>query len=123
MNQDAFDPDYIKIVDLDTLTETADFITLHVPLIDSTRDLFNANRIAKMKKNARLINVARGGIVNEQDLAHALNKGIIAGAAIDVFVSEEGKLDKNLILSKEKKYLILDPLDGTLSYVKKLNYF
>ena len=88
LTQDDFDPSHLKIVDLDTLTRESDFITLHVPLVKDTKDLFNVDRFKMMKKTARIINVARGGIINESDLAHALIHGIIAGAAIDVFENE-----------------------------------
>ena len=88
VNQDMFRENEIKIVDLDTLTETADFITLHVPLNEHTRDLFNYDRLCRMKSSARIINVARGGIINEMDLAKAVRDQKIGGAAIDVFTSE-----------------------------------
>ena len=88
MNINKFNPQEIKIVDLDNLTKNADYITVHVPLNDSTRDLFNYEQLIKMKPNARIVNVARGGIINEVDLAKVLNEGKIAGAAIDVFTSE-----------------------------------
>ena len=88
VNQSMFDPEKIKIVDIDELTSESDFITLHVPLIDATRDLFNLERLKIMKPTSRIINVARGGIINEKDLSVALNEDIIAGAAIDVFVKE-----------------------------------
>ena len=88
VSQDMFSEEDIKIVDLDTLTEMADFITVHVPLNDQTRDLFDYNRLCKMKYSARIINVARGGIINEPDLARAVSEEKIAGAAIDVFTSE-----------------------------------
>ena len=73
---------------------------------DSTRNLFNYDKIVKMKKSARLINVARGGIINENDLSKALNEEKIAGAAIDVFEPEPPdftspifKLDKNIVFT------------------------
>ena len=88
VNQDMFDSDTIKIVDIDELTVSSDFITLHVPLIDSTRGLFNIDRLKKMKPTSRIINVARGGIIDEKDLSRALNSDVIAGAAIDVFEKE-----------------------------------
>lgn len=72
----------------DELLASADFITLHVPLNELTRDLFSEKQIGKMKKSAFLINTARGSIVNERDLAKALKEGKIAGAAIDVFDAE-----------------------------------
>ena len=64
VNQDMFDPEKVKIIDIDELTEFSDFITLHVPLIDSTRGLFNLDRLKKMKSTARIINVARGAIID-----------------------------------------------------------
>ena len=75
-------------VDLATLITTADVISLHVPLVDVTRDMFNDERIAAMKSGAILINTARGGIIDEAALAAALKSGHLGGAAIDVFASE-----------------------------------
>ena len=74
--------------DLATLITTADVISLHVPLVDATRNMFNAERIAAMKPGAILINTARGGIIDEAALAAALKSGHLGGAAIDVFASE-----------------------------------
>ncbi|MEN0617081.1 phosphoglycerate dehydrogenase [Klebsiella indica] len=78
----------IEYVSLDTLTERSDFITLHIPLTSGTEGLFSAPRLNQMKKGAFLINVSRGGIVNEQDLYDALSCGHLAGAAADVFAHE-----------------------------------
>lgn len=78
----------VEFVSLDRLTEESDFITLHTPLTDETRNLFEAARLRRMKKSAFLINVSRGGVVNEEDLFQALQDGVIAGAAADVFVAE-----------------------------------
>jgi (S)-sulfolactate dehydrogenase len=72
----------------DALLSRADVISLHIPLTDSTRGLFGAQRIAAMKPDAVLINTARGGIVDELALAQALRNGHLAGAAIDVFETE-----------------------------------
>ena len=74
--------------DVDDLVARCDFLTVHTPLNDYTRDLINADRMAKMKPGARLINCARGGIINEADLADAIESGHIGGAALDVFTSE-----------------------------------
>jgi (S)-sulfolactate dehydrogenase len=73
---------------LDGLITMADVISLHVPLVDGTRNLFDARRIASMKRGAVLINSARGGIVDEVALAAALRSGALGGAAIDVFAAE-----------------------------------
>ena len=73
---------------LDELVAQADVISLHVPLVDATRNLFDATRIQTMKRGAVLINTARGGIVDEAALAAALKSGHLGGAAIDVFGSE-----------------------------------
>lgn len=78
----------VEFVALDQLTEQSDFITLHTPLTDQTRNLFDAARLKRMKKSAFLINVSRGGVVNEQDLYQALADNVIAGAAADVFDQE-----------------------------------
>jgi D-3-phosphoglycerate dehydrogenase len=77
--------------DLDTLIAESDYVTLHCPLIDKTRNLIDAGRIARMKRGARLINCARGGLVDEGALAAALESGHLAGAALDVFLQEPPK--------------------------------
>ena len=73
---------------LEELLAWADVVSIHCPLNERTRDLIGAEELAKMKPSAVIINVARGGIINEQALADALNEGIIRGAALDVFSSE-----------------------------------
>ncbi|EIC85915.1 phosphoglycerate dehydrogenase [Serratia sp. M24T3] len=78
----------VQFVSLDQLTEQSDFITLHTPLTDETRNLFDTARLKQMKKSAFLINVSRGGVVNESDLYDALSDNVIAGAAADVFEQE-----------------------------------
>jgi (S)-sulfolactate dehydrogenase len=75
-------------VSLDELIAIADVVSLHVPLVDATRNLFNAQRIAAMKRGAILINTARGGIIDDVALAAALKGGHLGGAAIDVFANE-----------------------------------
>jgi (S)-sulfolactate dehydrogenase len=84
----AFSSSGVRGVTLDQLIAAADVISLHVPLVDSTRNLFDARRIASMKPGAVLINSARGGIVDEVALAAALKSGALGGAAIDVFDKE-----------------------------------
>ena len=95
-----FNQDEVQMVELDYLVANSEFITLHLPINDNTRDLFNYSRIKQMKKTARLINVARGGIINENDLSKALNEELIAGAAIDVFVEEPLSASHELIKCK-----------------------
>ena len=97
VNQDVFDTEKVSLVDLEILCSESDYITLHLPLLDSTRGLFNSELFSKMKSSCRIINVARGGIIDEIDLAHALNDNIIKGAAIDVFDNEPISLDNPLV--------------------------
>ncbi len=78
----------VEKVELDEMLSKADFITLHVPLTDKTRNIIDADAITKMKDGVRIINCARGGLVVEEDLVAALNSGKVAGAAFDVFESE-----------------------------------
>ena len=81
-------PAYIEQTDLATLLSRSDLIVLHCPLNDSTRDLIGKEALSLMKPTTVLINLARGPVVKAQDLADALNEGVIAGAALDVFDKE-----------------------------------
>ena len=81
----------IEKVDLDQLLARADFLTVHTPLNDHTRNLIDAAALARAKPGLRLINCARGGIVDEAALADALRSGRVAGAALDVFVEEPAR--------------------------------
>ncbi len=83
--------------DVDEIVTRCDYITVHTPLDDGTRGLINAARIAKMRKGVRIINCARGGIVDESALAEALQSGHVAGAALDVFVEEPPPADHPLL--------------------------
>lgn len=74
--------------DLDTLLQSSDYVSLHVPLLDSTRHMINAERISKMKKTACIINTSRGGTIDEDALYEALKEGRLGGAALDVFEEE-----------------------------------
>ena len=78
----------VELVDLDTLYRRADFITVHVPLTKDTRGLIGAAELARMKDGVRLVNCARGGIIDEAALAAAVQTGKVAGAALDVFDRE-----------------------------------
>jgi len=77
-----------KLVEMDTLLRDSDYITLHIPKTPETANLINAESIAKMKPTVRIINCARGGIIDEAAIASAVSEGRIAGAALDVFESE-----------------------------------
>ncbi|NNK77899.1 MAG: phosphoglycerate dehydrogenase [Litoreibacter sp.] len=78
----------VRKVELDELLEASDFITFHVPLTDKTRNLLSRENIAKLKPGVRIVNCARGGLVDEEALAEALQDGRVAGAAFDVFAEE-----------------------------------
>ena len=93
-------------VDFDTLLKESDFLTLHAPLTEKTREVINKKSLSLMKKSAFLINTARGLLVNEQDVRDALDNGIIAGYAADV-VSEEPMKSNNPLLGA--KNCILTP--------------
>jgi len=78
----------IEATDLDTLLDSSDYVCLHLPLNDETRGMFGAETLGKMKPGARLVSVARGGLVDEQALLAALESGHLSGAALDVFTQE-----------------------------------
>ena len=88
LTQDKADKMGVEKVDLDSLLKRSDFITLHVPKTDQTAGIIDAAAIAKMKKGVRIINCARGGLVDEEALAEALKSGHVAGAGFDVFSVE-----------------------------------
>ena len=90
----------IEKVELDELFARADFITLHTPLTEATRQIINKDNIAKMKTGVRVINCARGGLVVEADLKAALDAGKVAGAALDVFEIEPAK--SNILFGSDK---------------------
>ncbi len=106
MNVIAYDP-YIneerakslgvKVGSLDDVIAEADFITVHMPLTPETKGMISMEQMKKMKKGVRLVNCARGGIIDEADLAQAVKDGIVAGAAIDVFTSEPIPADHPLL--------------------------
>ncbi len=81
----------VEKADLETLLARADFITLHTPLTDQTRNILSAENLAKTKKGVRIINCARGGLIDEAALKAGLESGHIAGAALDVFATEPAK--------------------------------
>lgn len=81
----------IKLLHLEEVLAKADIVSIHLPLTDQTKHLFNESRLKQMKKGAYLINASRGGIVDERALTHVLELGHLAGAAIDVFEEEPPK--------------------------------
>lgn len=93
-------PDYVSPVAWETLLTESDVISLHCPLTDSTRNLIDANAIAHMKPTAIVINTGRGPLVNEYDLAEALNSGRIKAAGVDVLSQEPPRPDNPLIAAR-----------------------
>jgi len=81
----------VEKADLDTLLARADFITLHTPLTDQTRNILSRENLAKTKPGVRIVNCARGGLIDEAALREALDSGHVAGAALDVFVEEPAR--------------------------------
>lgn len=94
---------------LDELLAWADVVSIHAPLNDRTRGLIGARELARMKPSALLINVARGGIVDEAALAAALDEGRLAGAALDVFAHEPLEADSPLLRLRNADRLLLSP--------------
>jgi D-3-phosphoglycerate dehydrogenase / 2-oxoglutarate reductase len=87
----------VQLVDLDTLVRESDVLSVHTPLNDSTRGIIGTEQLRAMKPTARVLNVARGGIVDEEALATAVREGWIAGAAVDVFTREPPPPDHPLL--------------------------
>jgi D-3-phosphoglycerate dehydrogenase len=102
----------IKIDKIDDGLKIADYVSLHMPLTNETKNLINYSVLKTMKKNSIIINTARGGIINELELEKALNEGLIFGAALDVFSKEP--VEKNNPLLKNKK-VILSPHSATFT--------
>jgi len=84
--------------DLDTLLSSADYVSFHVPLLDSTRHMINAEKLKMMKNTARIINTSRGGVIDEEALYNSLKDGSLAGAALDVFEVEPATENKLITL-------------------------
>ena len=102
----------VKVNDIEEGLKVADLVTLHMPLTTETKNLLNYSAIKKMKNNAIIVNTARGGIINEDDLEKALNENLLFGAALDVFSQEP--VEKNNPLLKNKK-VILSPHSATFT--------
>ncbi len=108
----------VELLELDEVLARSDFITLHVPLLDSTRNLISEEKLALMKPGARLINAARGGLVDEAALAVALEEGRLAGAALDVLAEEPPAPDHPLVGRDD---VILTPHLGASSHEAQEN--
>lgn len=113
ISEEAADKIGIALVTMDELFKKSDFISIHVPLTSETRNIVNADAFRKMKKGVKLINCARGGIVNERDLAEAIKEKIVSGAALDVFEKEPVTADNPLIQMEE---VILTPHLGASTF-------
>lgn len=109
----------VEPVDMDTLLKTSDFITIHTPLIPETRHLLDEKAFRKMKKGVRIVNAARGGIIEEEVLAKYLKKGKVAGAALDVFESSLKPPTDSPLLASEK--VIATPHLGSSTAEAQLN--
>lgn len=109
-------------VDLDTLLAESDVVTVHLPHIPATHGMIDAAFLAKMKPTAVLINTARGGLINEADLCHALENGIIAGAGLDVYCADPIEND-NPLLKLENVVLTPHTAADTYESYSKVGYF
>lgn len=101
-------PSY-QLMDLDELLATSDIVSIHSPLNERTKNLIGYEEIKKMKKEALLINVGRGGIVKEAELVKALDEDLIRGAGFDVFDSEPMNADSPFLQIKNKEKILLTP--------------
>ncbi|CAL0300344.1 unnamed protein product [Lupinus luteus] len=91
----------VELVGFEEALSTADFISLHMPLTPATSKVLNDETFAKMKKGVRIVNVARGGVIDEDALVRALDAGIVAQAALDVFTEEPPSKDSKLIMHEQ----------------------
>ncbi len=98
-----------KHLTLGELLSTSDVVSVHCPLTNATKNMIDYNQIKLMKPSSYLINVSRGGIINEQGLARALNEGLIAGAGLDVLEKEPPEADNPLFNLKHPERLIVTP--------------
>jgi glycerate dehydrogenase len=107
-SRSAVDEEGVTLLPLEELLRTADVVSLHVPLNEQTRAMIGAGQLASMKRNALLINTARGGLVDEAALATALQQGVIGGAGFDV-LSKEPPQASNPLLAMRLPNFILTP--------------
>ena len=102
----------VKVKSISEGLKIADYVSLHMPLTNETKNLINYSILKEMKKNAIIVNTARGGIINEADLDKALNENLILGAALDVFVNEPINLDNPLLKNNK---VLLSPHSATFT--------
>ncbi len=112
LTQEAADKLGVELVSLDELLKRADIITIHTPLTPETKDLINKDTFEKTKPGLIIINCARGGVINEQDVTDAVKSGKIAGAAFDVYTSEPPEED-NPILSIDENIVMTPHLGAS----------
>ena len=101
-----------KIDNLDDGLKSCDYLSLHIPLTEKTKNMINGSKLNSMKKTAVIINTSRGGIINEIDLDNALNDKIIFGAGLDVFEKEPVNKDNPLLKNKR---VLLSPHSATFT--------
>ena len=101
-----------KVDNFDVALKTLDFLSIHMPLNEQTKNLVNLKKMRDMKSTAVIINTARGGIVNEIDLNQALNEKVILGAGLDVFTNEPINLENPLLKNKK---VLLSPHNAALT--------
>jgi D-3-phosphoglycerate dehydrogenase / 2-oxoglutarate reductase len=101
-----------KVFSIEESIKFVDFVSIHMPLNDKTKNIFNYELFKKMKKNSIIINTARGGLINEADLNTALNENLIFGAGLDVFEKEPPSFDNPLLKNKK---LIMSPHTSALT--------
>jgi D-3-phosphoglycerate dehydrogenase len=97
----------VRLIELDELFRTADYVTLHIPRTKDTENLVNADLLRTMKPTARIVNCARGGVVDEAAISEAINQGVIAGAGLDVYATEP--LAEDSPLRAVERGLVLTP--------------
>ena len=102
----------IKVDSFESALKEADYVSIHVPLNEKTKNLISLENMKIMKKNSIIVNTSRGGIVNEKDLNEALNKGFIYGAGLDVFEKEPPENNSDLLKNKK---IILSPHTATFT--------
>ena len=115
-----YDPFVPGSLPLETVLRESDYVSVHCPLLPETAKLINAERLALMKPNALLVNTSRGGVVDEEALADALDRGVIAGAALDVMASEPPDVKSRLL---QHPKCIVTPHVAVFSCDFKRNFF